>query len=89
MNLLARDQLAKINRILGDNDPVFGEASCQYDVIGIAQPAHITWMDRVMLPAGTELMCQLGREALVDEQPQAAWAQGRPPGLPTSGCVRA
>lgn len=89
MDLLARHQFAKIDRVLGDDHPIFGKTAREDDMIGLTQAPHITRMDRIMFAAGTEMMGKPWRKALVDEQSQAALAQGRPPGLPMIGWVRA
>lgn len=89
MNFLPSYQFAKINRVLGDDHAVFCEAARKHDMIGLTQASHIARMDRVMFAASSEAMCKLGRKTFVDEQPQAALVQGRPPGLPMIGWVRA
>jgi hypothetical protein len=42
-----------------------------------------------MLARLVKVTGKLRRQAFVDEKLQAAFAQGRPPGLPTIGWVRA
>ena len=89
MQFFARHQLAEIDRVLRHDHPVFGQAARQHDMIGLTETAHITRMYRIMVARPAEVTGKLRRQAFVDEQPQAAFAQGRPPGLPTMGCVRA
>ena len=74
---------------LAVDDPVFGEAAGQHGVIRFAEAAHVPGVNRVMLARLIEDAGEERRQALVDEQSQAAFAQGRPPGRPTRGWVRA
>jgi hypothetical protein len=46
-------------------------------------------MDGVVIARRIEALGEPWREAFVDEEPQTPLAHGRPPGLPTIGCVRA
>lgn len=89
VDFFAAHELAEIDRILGDDDPVFGEAAGQHGVIRFAEAAHVPGVNRVMLARLIQDAGEERRQALVDEQSQAAFAQGRPPGRPTRGWVRA
>lgn len=85
MQFLACDQLAEIDRIFRNDYPILIQASREHLMVGFAQAAHVTGMYRVVLSRLVEMNGERWRQAFVDEQPQAAFAQGRPPGLPTSG----
>jgi hypothetical protein len=87
--LLACHQLAEIDGVLGDDDPIFGKAAGKDNVIRLAEAAHVSWMNCTMLARFSENAGEQWRQALVDKKVQAAFAQGRPPGRPTSGWVRA
>lgn len=87
--LLACHQLAEIDGVLGDDDPIFGKAARKDNVIRLAEAAHVSWMNCTVLARFIENAGEQWRQALVDKKVQAAFAQGRPPGRPTSGWVRA
>lgn len=85
----ATDQTSKVARILGDDHTVFGNRPCEDTVVRLTPAANVQRMDRVVTARSVEPRRQLGRQALINEQLHAACAQGRPPGRPMSGCVRA
>jgi len=55
----------------------------------LAQPPIVARMQGIMYAGLVEVSGERGREALVYEELQAAFFQGRPPGRPTRGWVRA
>ena len=89
MQFLASYQLTEIDCIFRNNYSVFCKATRKHDMIQIAQATHVARVYRIMLTRLIEVTGELWRQAFVDEEPQAAFAQGRPPGLPTMGWVRA
>ena len=79
------NQLAKIDGVLCDDHAVFFEAPRQHFVIRFSQPAIVARMYGLMRSRFTQMAGEHRREAFVDEEPQAAFAQGRPPGRPRKG----
>ena len=49
MHVLARDQLAKVDRILGYDRSVFIQATGKHDMVRFAESSHVARMDGVML----------------------------------------
>src|SRR5689334_15941253 len=89
MNLNAADQAAKVPRIFGDDYPILCNTPLEHAMVRLATPTNVQWMDRIVTTGRVEASGELWGQALVDEQLHAALAQGRPPGRPMSGCVRA
>lgn len=89
MQFLACHQLAEIDGVFRHDYSVFRKATRKHDMIQITQTPHVARMNRIMLARLIAVTGELRGQAFVDEQPQAAFAQGRPPGLPTMGWVRA
>ena len=89
MNLDAVNQATKVARIFGDYHPILRNTPLEDAMVGRATPANVQRMDRIVEAGRVEPGCELWRQAFVDEQLHAASAQGRPPGRPMSGCVRA
>lgn len=85
VQFLYRHQLAEIDGVFRHDHSVLGDTSRQDDMIWLAKAADVARVEGIMLASGVEPACNLRRQAFVDEQPQAAFAQGRPPGLPTRG----
>jgi len=89
MQFLPRHQLPEIDCVLGDNHSVLGQAAREDEVVRLAKTTEIARMRRIVHRRRIQAMRELWRKTFVDEQLQSIFAQGRPPGLPTSGCVRA
>ena len=89
MNLDAPDQATKVPRIFGDYHSILCDTPLKDAMVGLATPTNVQWMDRIVKAGRVEANGELWRQAFVDEQLHAALAQGRPPGRPMSGCVRA
>ena len=89
MNLYTTYQATKVPRIFRDNHSILRDTPLENAVVGLAAPADVQWMDRIVMAGRVEPGCQLWRQTFVDKQLHAASAQGRPPGRPMSGWVRA
>ena len=89
MNFDSADQAPEVSGIFGNKDPILRDAPFQDAIVWLAAPANVQWMDGVVAAGRIEPRCQVWRQALINEQLHAASAQGRPPGRPMSGCVRA
>ncbi len=84
-----RRQFSEIDRVLCHDDAILGDAAREDEVIRLAEAAPVSGMDGVVIARRIEALGEPWREAFVDEEPQTPLAHGRPPGLPTIGCVRA
>ena len=49
MQVFPPDQTPEVPRILGDDDPVFGNGVLQHDMVRVAPPPHITRMHGEMM----------------------------------------
>ena len=87
MKIDARRELPEIVRILGHDNPVFGDGARKDDTIGLAQPTAVARVNRVMKAGLIEMAAKRGRDALVDEKSHAALFARRETGRPTCGCV--
>jgi hypothetical protein len=82
-----RSELPKIVRILGHDNPIFGDGARKDDTIWLAQPTAVARVNRVMKAQLVEMATKRGRGALVDEKSHAALLARRETGRPTCGCV--
>ena len=89
MKLFTGNQLAEVHRVLRDDHSVLSDAAREDDVIRLTEASPVAGMDGIMLARLVEMAGEYRRKAFVDEEPEAAFAQGRPAGRPTIGCVRA
>ena len=89
MDLGLANQSPKISGVLSNDHTVLGEAPFENTMIWLPTSADVQRMNRVETAYGVEPQGQLWGQAFIDEQSHAASAQGRPPGRPMSGCVRA
>jgi len=89
VQLDAADQPAEVAGVFRDDDAILGDAQGQNKMVRFAAASDMQRVNRVMKSRLVEAQGQLRRQALIDEQPHAAWAHGRPAGRPISGCVRA
>jgi len=83
------DQLAEVDGILRHDHAILVEASAEHLRVFLAQAPQVARMDGLELATLVDAAREQRRQAFVDEELQAARAQGRPPGRPTSGWVRA
>jgi hypothetical protein len=85
-----RDQAAKIAPVLCHDDAILCDAPLDHNVILFSAAANMEWVDGLVPASCIEAHGELGRKAFVDEELHpAVRSQGRPPGRPTRGCVRA
>jgi hypothetical protein len=89
MEFAAANQSPEAPCVFGNDDPVFGDAPLEDTMVRFAAPAYMQRMNRIVTSSCVEPRRQLRREALIDEQLHPVVAQGRPPGRPIRGCVRA
>ena len=79
-------ELSEVIGVFGHDDPVLLDGAGEDDVIGIAQPATVPRMDRVVQTLLIEMLAQRRRNALVDEEFHTADPRRRT-GRPTCGWV--
>ena len=89
MDIGFADQSAEVAGIPGYNYAVFSDAPCKHPMVGLTASADVQRMNRIVATGGVQFERQPWRQAFVNEQPHAALTQGRPPGRPMSGWVRA
>ena len=89
MQVSSSYELPEIAAVFGDDYAILGDAACQDLMIGFAPTADMERVDGIVSAGLVQAGGDARGQALVDEQSHAAVTQGRPPGRPRSGCVRA
>jgi hypothetical protein len=89
MNFCVADQATEIGCILCDDNSILGETPLHNPTVRLAPPTHVQRVDGIMMAGLIQAKRELRRQGLIDEELHAASAQGRPPGRPMSGWLRA
>lgn len=89
VKLRAAGQSPEVAPVLGDDDAILGNAGRKDSMIRLAAPSDVERMNGIVPARGVQPHRELRRQTLVDEQPHTPRTQGRPPGRPTKGWVRA
>jgi hypothetical protein len=89
MHFCFADQTTEIACILCDDNSILGEAPLHDPMVRLTPPAHVQRVDGFMMAGLIQANRQMRRQGLIDEEFRAASTQGRPPGRPMSGWLRA
>jgi len=89
LKLCNPDEAPKLSCIFASQNAILVDAAGKPAIIRLAAPADVQRMSGVMASGFIETSSQLRGQRFVNEELQAASGQGRPPGRPMGGWVRA